>query len=205
MRRSFGPLRLTHLPAAERVATAWKNGGGVTWQIASEPPGAGYAFDWRISLANVASNGPFSSFPGVDRILTVLEGAMRLSVADRPPIVLDPTAAPYSFPGDAACAAELIEPVVDLNLMVRRDAFRADVETVHLGEKTRLGLDGDTVIVFVATGQVEVIAGGDGIERLGPLDALRIDAPLPSPLILRSDIAARIQVLRLWPSLASQR
>jgi len=92
-----------------------------------------------------------------------------------------------------------------LNLMVRRDAFRADVETVHLGEKTRLGLDGDTVIVFVATGQVEVIAGGDGIERLGPLDALRIDAPLPSPLILRSDIAARIQVLRLWPSLASQR
>jgi environmental stress-induced protein Ves len=198
MTGAVAPWRLTHLPAAERVATSWKNGGGVTWQIASEPPGAGYAFDWRISLAQVASDGPFSSFPDVDRILTVLEGGMRLSVAGRAPIVLDPNAAPYSFPGDAACAAELIKPVVDLNLMMRRDSFRAEVETVNLEAETPLALEGDTVILFVARGEVEIVAWGGGVEHLSELDALRIDAPLPSSIVLRSAGAARIQVLRLW-------
>jgi environmental stress-induced protein Ves len=118
------------LPASDRVSAAWKNGGGVTWQVASEPPGAGFEFDWRISLAQVAADGPFSSFPGVDRILTVLEGAMRLSLTGRAPIVLDQTSAPFGFAGDDDCAAEVIAPVVDLNLMVRRDSFRAEVETL---------------------------------------------------------------------------
>jgi environmental stress-induced protein Ves len=198
MRRRVAPLRLTYLPAAERVATSWKNGGGMTWQIASEPPGAGYAFDWRISLAKVAADGPFSSFPGVDRLLTVLKGAMRLSVAGRASIVLDANAAPYSFPGDAACAAELIAPVVDLNLMARRDSFRAAVETIYVQAQAPLGLDGDTIILFVATGQVEIMVGGDWVAGLGELDAVRIDAPVPSALVLRSDLGARIQVLRLW-------
>jgi len=200
MRGSFEPLRLTHLPAAERVATAWKNGGGVTWQVASEPPGAGFAFDWRISLARVATDGPFSRFPGVDRILTVLDGAMRLSVADRAPIVLDPNAAPYSFPGDAACCADVIAPVVDLNLMVRRDAFRAEVETVQVQAETPLALNGDVVILLAATGEVEMRVDGDAVGTLVELDAIRIDAPLPASLVLRSDLGARLQVLRLWAS-----
>jgi environmental stress-induced protein Ves len=196
-------LHLTRLPAAGRVQSPWKNGGGVTWQVASEPPGASFEFadfefDWRISLARVAADGPFSSFPGVDRILTVLEGAMRLSVAGRAPLVLDQTAAPYSFPGDADCAAELIEPVTDLNLMVRRDSFRAEVETVHVQAETPLALDGDTVILLVASGEVEIAAGDGGVERLSQHDALRIDAPLPSSIVLRSDVAARIQVIRVW-------
>jgi environmental stress-induced protein Ves len=191
-------LHLTRLPAAGRVQSPWKNGGGVTWQVASEPPGASFEFDWRISLARVGSDGPFSSFPGVARILTVLEGAMRLNVAGRAPIVLDQTAAPYSFPGDAACVAELIKPVVDLNLMVRRGSFRAEVETLHVQAETSLALDSDTVILFVASGEVEIVAGDGGVERLSRLDALRIEAPLPSSIVVRSDVAARLQVLRLW-------
>ncbi len=193
-------MHLTHLPAADRVPTSWKNGGGVTWQVASEPPGAGYAFDWRISLARVVADGPFSSFPGVDRTLTVLEGAMRLSVAGRPPVVLDPSAAPYSFAGDAACTAELVAPVLDLNLMVRRDAFRAEVETVHVQAETPLGLDGDTLILVVATGEVEMVVGDDAVASLGQLDAVRIETPYRGALVLRSPVGARVQVLRLWTS-----
>ena len=53
----------------------WKNGGGETAEIALFPDGAGLGiFDWRISMARVESGGPFSTFPGVDRTLSILEG-----------------------------------------------------------------------------------------------------------------------------------
>ncbi len=53
----------------------WKNGGGETVEIAIAPAGASLdAFDWRISMACVASSGPFSRLPGIDRTLAVLAG-----------------------------------------------------------------------------------------------------------------------------------
>ncbi len=54
-------------------ATPWKNGGGVTREIVCQPPGAGLAaFDWRVSIATIASDGPFSLFAGIDRVITLL-------------------------------------------------------------------------------------------------------------------------------------
>lgn len=54
----------------------WKNGGGETREIAIFPPAANLdTLDWRISMAVVAQDGPFSSFPGIDRTLCVIEGA----------------------------------------------------------------------------------------------------------------------------------
>ena len=61
---------------ADLTPRPWKNGGGVTREIAAHPPEAGLdGFDWRLSMADVASDGPFSAFPGIDRTLTVIEGA----------------------------------------------------------------------------------------------------------------------------------
>ena len=42
-------------------AAPWRNGGGVTFEIAREPQGEG-AFEWRLSLAQVDRTGPFSDF-----------------------------------------------------------------------------------------------------------------------------------------------
>ena len=54
----------------------WKNGAGSTTELVIEPPGATLAggFHWRVSMATVAESGPFSSFPGYDRTLLLLEG-----------------------------------------------------------------------------------------------------------------------------------
>lgn len=61
--------------ASDRHFSPWKNGGGETAEILCHPQGAGFGdFNWRISTARVASSGPFSTFEGIDRILTVLEG-----------------------------------------------------------------------------------------------------------------------------------
>ncbi len=51
----------------------WRNGAGETREICCFPP-ATRDFYWRASIATIASNGEFSSFPGVDRVITLLEG-----------------------------------------------------------------------------------------------------------------------------------
>lgn len=103
----------------------WKNGGGETIEILAHPHDADLAtFDWRISMARVASDGPFSRFDRIDRTLSVLEGG-RLVLhfgADR--IVLDPTTEPFSFAGDAAVNGAVPDgPILDLNVMTRRGRF----------------------------------------------------------------------------------
>lgn len=122
------------LRAADRTPMPWKNGGGITREVAIWPPTAALdAFDWRISIADVARGGPFSAFPSVDRVLTVIQGAgLELAVEGLATVTLDAAAPPFAFPGDAACAAELHEgPIRDLNLMVRRGACTVSVRRLN--------------------------------------------------------------------------
>ncbi|MBO9707716.1 MAG: HutD family protein [Caulobacter sp.] len=117
------------LRAADREASPWKNGGGVTREVAAWPPGAGLDdFEWRLSLADIAADGPFSYFPGVDRVLTLIAGeGLVLDVAGETK-TLDAASPPLAFPGDAKASARLAAgPVRDFNLMVRRDLWRAEV------------------------------------------------------------------------------
>ena len=51
----------------------WKNDAGVTREVATGP-------GWRVAIADLATSGPFSTFPGIDRVLYLLEG---------PPVTLD--------------------------------------------------------------------------------------------------------------------
>ncbi|OKI09527.1 hypothetical protein A6A06_02260 [Streptomyces sp. CB02923] len=118
------------LRAAGRTATAWSNGGGVTREIAAAPPGAGWdAFDWRVSLAEVGRDGPYSALPGVDRVLTVAEGAGLELTVDGARHVLPGPYRPFAFPGDAATGCRLLDgPVVNFNVMLRRGRSTAAVE-----------------------------------------------------------------------------
>ena len=51
----------------------WRNGAGETREICCFPP-ATRDFHWRASIASIAANGEFSLFPGVERVITLLEG-----------------------------------------------------------------------------------------------------------------------------------
>ena len=113
----------------------WKNGAGVTRELAVHPPDASMDdFDWRISIAEVAADAPFSAFNGVDRCIVLLRGAgMRLRSDDgRLDRHLAQALEPFHFPGDDALQAELIDgPSSDFNVMTRRGHWRADVTPVH--------------------------------------------------------------------------
>lgn len=157
----------TILRSADRVASPWKNGGGITREIAVGPVGAGMDdFDWRISMAEVREAGPFSTFPGIERNLSVLKGRLRLTFDDGA-TELDAASAPLAFPGDRACHGVPVEgPVHDLNVMVRWGRFTAEVERVTNADWR---LDGDVALLIA----LEPLAALD----LATFDALLCDAP----------------------------
>ena len=116
---------------ASLPSTPWKNGGGITREIVCMPEGADLdLFDWRISIAEVASDGPFSSFQGIDRVITLLEGAgMRLSSndGDANHLLVKPLE-PWAFPGEMGVHSTLLGDVChDFNVMVRRQRYRTTV------------------------------------------------------------------------------
>ncbi|MEI5666014.1 HutD family protein [Bosea sp. CCNWLW174] len=117
--------------ATDCLSMPWKNGGGTTTEIAVAPERASLNdFDWRISMAHVGQDGPFSSFPGIDRTLSVLTGAgITLAFGDGERMRLDRSSAPYAFAADRAVDGLLVDgPIDDLNVMSRRGRWRHRVE-----------------------------------------------------------------------------
>ena len=161
-------MTLRVLRAADRLEQPWKNGGGVTREIAVGPTGAGLtSFDWRVSLAEVSEPGPFSMFPGVDRTLTVLDGQLRLAFGDAPPVTLTSASPPLMFPADVDCQGIPVGgSALDLNVMVRRALYRARVERLEGRDWNPAG----DVALLVALGAVE-LSGDAGEWRLGRFDA----------------------------------
>jgi environmental stress-induced protein Ves len=146
------------LPAAERVAVPWKNGGGVTREIVARPEGAGMGdFVWRVSLADVAADGPFSAFAEVDRILTMVEGeGMELTVAGARRRV-DTRFVPQCFPGDLPTDCRLLGgPVVNLNVMWHRGGGVAPTVTVADSRRPVAVPAGPAVLVVALDGTAEV-------------------------------------------------
>ena len=107
--------------ADEATALPWKNGGGRTRELLAGPDAA--AWKWRISLADIDVDGPFSAFPGVSRWFAVLRGAgVWLALPDGARRVVR-GGPPLNFDGAAAPGCRLIDgPTRDLNLMLRGGA-----------------------------------------------------------------------------------
>lgn len=149
------------------TAQPWKNGGGQTWEIAAYPKGAG--FDdmlWRLSMAEVATDGPFSAFAGIDRTLTVLAGAMTLEFAQGGAVAMDASTPPLAFPGEAAVSAQLAAPVLDFNVMTRRGTHAHCVTACAAGEAAP-----KQTIALVSRGTSVRVAG----HTLGPGEVLLAD------------------------------
>lgn len=173
-----GADALRVLRAAGRTATAWKNGGGVTREIAAWPEDAGTGdFAWRVSLAEVAADGPFSAFPGVDRTLTLAEGAgMDLTVAGAHRIV-DERFAPQDFAGDEPTDCRLLDgPVVNFNVMYRRGAATVDTAVVR-GRLTLGAPAGETLLVVALEGTAALDTPRGPAVDLGPYDAALATGP----------------------------
>lgn len=112
---------------ADCAAGRWRNGGGVTYELACAPRNASVQeFDWRLSLAEVARPGAFSEFPGVDRVIMLVDGGtMTLTVDGNEHVLrhLDP----FRFSGGSDVYCTPVRASRDLNLMTRRDRCSARI------------------------------------------------------------------------------
>jgi environmental stress-induced protein Ves len=184
------------LPPAARVvrgdrlkAAPWKNGGGVTREIAAYPVGASLdTFVWRVSVADVERSGPFSQFPGIDRKLVLLSGAgMHLAQARGATHALMQPLAVASFDGEAALDAQLVDGATrDFNLMVRRDLANATLDIWPGVHGRRSTLAADAALVFCACGSLDVHLDGVSQGRaatpsshvaLAAMDTLVLESP----------------------------
>ena len=161
----------------------WKNGKGETAEIAVFPEGAGLNdFNWRLSMATVEESGPFSSFPGVDRVLAVVEGeGLRLYIEGDIETVT-PISDAVSFPGDATVASDLLGgPITDLNLMTRRGICHGRIDRVRGPQHMEIEADGLATLVValsqcVLTGSWVSDDAADGeLLELGRLDAVALE------------------------------
>ncbi|MET0220757.1 MAG: HutD family protein [Tardiphaga sp.] len=185
------------LRATDYKVMPWKNGLGATTEIAVSPERDGLDdFAWRVSMAQVSSDGPFSSFPDIDRTLLVLAGqGMVLEVDGQPPATLTQASPPYAFAGDATTSARLVDgAIVDLNVMVRRGLVRARVERFDLAAPQRFSTTG-VRLLFVQTGKLNAQSVAH-YETLTTNDTLLFDALVPS-LIVGPSVATTLISIEL--------
>jgi environmental stress-induced protein Ves len=121
----------------------WRNGGGVTRELASHRGGASAgagspgdgAWDWRVSIADVTRAGEYSAFPGMERVLTVVEGELLLLAVDGTEHPLEKYR-PFRFPGGAASSSALpTGDIRNLNVIAREGVFKAYTSILELSKK----------------------------------------------------------------------
>lgn len=148
-------------------AVPWKNGLGITREISVEPPGATMDdFLWRVSIADVDTASPFSTFPGIDRTIVLLEGdGFTMTLDGEREHALTTPCMPFAFAGEARVDVTLAGGATrDFNLMVRRGKARGTVHVWH--GPSALDLT-DVTLLHVARG----IAIVDG-NRCNPGDSI---------------------------------
>lgn len=180
---------------AELKAEPWRNGGGVTREVASHPSADGSGWDWRVSLADVTRAGGFSPFPGMERLLTVVDGELlllRVDGAERPVEKYRP----FRFDGGAATSATLpTGDIRNLNVITRAGAYKAYTSVLELSKKRAHPVFQGQVAVLLQ-GQASVSAGSAGASDLGRYDAV-VGSDAPSPEILGRGFLAVVSLDRV--------
>jgi environmental stress-induced protein Ves len=145
---------------ADVAATHWRNGGGVTRELAVWPAQGEWA--WRLSVAEVSASGPFSRFDGITRWFAVLQGAGVVLTVHTPGDSaaagasehrLTINTAPLCFDGAAATGCQLIDgPTQDFNLMVRNSSLPARMVRVHGDFHTAVDATKTIAVYAISTG-----------------------------------------------------
>jgi len=198
---------LTLIRAHDLRWSLWKNGGGRTQELAVWPAGASLAtprLDWRLARAECARPGPFSFFPGYDRLLMPLSGDLALR--------LDPDAAPRRvrkgecarFDGESTTSVELpMGPVVDLNLLVARGLWRGTLLWSPLGRRRLLeDFDRGHLVMHIVAGDLRVrVSGEDEPHDLAACDTLWLRDARPGDVVELSglDDATTVALARIEP------
>lgn len=187
--------------AADYVAMPWKNGGGVTQQLAIAPADASLAnFEWRISSAQVETAGPFSLFAGIDRSLAILRGAgLTMEFDGTQATILSPDNKPLAFRGEQYVHAALLDgPIADFNVMTRRTHWTHTLEKIQLSGARQCARQADLMFIYCAQGSgIQCSSASGDTADCAAGDAILIDAADGGHVDLSASAPAIMYVARL--------
>ncbi len=183
----------------------WKNGQGVTEEIALAPPEVDLASKqllWRLSRAPILATGSFSSFPGLERLLTLVEGKTLGFNRNGKRMILKPGDI-YQFSGDEKVEVDLpAGPVKDLGLLFRKEKVQAEMELLEFAENTRsFRMQARTNFFYCVQGIFSAHCFPLGLDfRLEGGMALRVDEWENERVVLLEPHVAKGQLvtLELW-------
>lgn len=185
-------MQLTHLTAADYKRMPWRNGGGMTTEIMTEPSDAPLGYDWRLSIAEVGQSGPFSEFAGYDRTIMLVEGAgFTLTFPQQPAQPFSRTFEPFRFSGESPCDCVLLDgPVRDFNLIARR-GLTAILDVLRLVPGEESVAEAPVMVLHLFHGQVAACG-----RNLAAGDTLRIDGAVGRPKVVatRPSILAAVRI-----------
>lgn len=128
----------------------WRNGLGSTVELLAETPNKNEAFSWRLSIASVANDGPFSDFSGYDRTLLLLEGSgITLNKPNGVFKVLNSSLDYANFKGEDLIDATLHNgPIKDFNIMTLRSICTSSVTAIDETSESLLNINADKLLVY---------------------------------------------------------
>ncbi|GAB3833264.1 HutD family protein [Kribbella italica] len=166
--------------ASEQHRVAWRNGAGLTTELAGDPPGGGSAaeFAWRVSLAEVTEDCDFSLFPDVDRTIVLVEGEALSLELQGIEHILTPYE-PFRFDGAIEVRCRVAGPTRDLNVMTRRGQAHATVAVEHLvpGQAPLALPKADPLVLVCLAGSVTLRATNASV-ALTVGDVAELDEPV---------------------------
>lgn len=154
---------------------AWKNGLGFTTELARHTIGDD-DFLWRLSIAEVKTDGPFSNFAGYLRNLVLLDGkGITLTHDETHSDVLAKQFEFACFDGKAKTVASLHDgPITDFNIMTRHQRCLASVHTALTNDDNQIELGSDLVFVYAASEDMTVTIEQYGNQLLTQGELLEI-------------------------------
>ncbi|PCI32064.1 MAG: histidine utilization protein HutD [Alphaproteobacteria bacterium] len=189
--------------SADYEVQPWKNGQGTTTEISrAYGPGASGDFIWRLSIADITQDGPFSIFAGIDRTLMLLSGqGIELSFdPDEEPVKLEQAYSFHVFDGDQAVDCRLIDGLTrDFNVMTRQGLVRHEFEVLSdMNRQYRLENNGQTLLIFCLGKALTVMVSGT-CYRLDHHDTIEINFSADAPVFLSPEVGAACAVIKMHP------
>jgi len=173
----------------------WRNGLGSTVELLVETSNNHETFSWRLSIASVVNDGPFSDFSGYDRTLLLLEGAgITLNKPNGIFKVLNSLLDCAHFKGEDLIDANLHDgPIKDFNVMTLRSVCTSSVTVINETNESLLYINADKLLVY-SIKPINIQIGLEASIRLEANHLLQFNHYINNTMIINNTQAIVIQI-----------
>jgi environmental stress-induced protein Ves len=190
--------RLRIISPSEYRAEKWRNGRGETLVLHTEFLPHSTDFAYRVSIAAVDTDGPFSEFSGYDRTLVLLGGnGVTLQHDGKQSDELMSRFSVARFSGDSKTVATLREgPIQDFNLMSHRDSCTTQLDLAGQSAKPDLSIRSSVLLAYAVDHSIKIRMPSQEAIIIEPNHLLHYQGPAHGTWRFQQGLAIVVQVFK---------